>query len=193
MNSGTIYMLRHGITRSNRERIYAGWSDERLTEEGIIRVNTLGRVIKDWSISAIYTSPIRRAVQTAHILNNYIKGQIIIDHDLREMKMGPWEGMSENEVERKFPYEYKIWQEKPSELVLDGRETLWEIQQRSVNAINRITERGKISLVVTHVAIIRCIILYFNHLSLNFYKSISVPNTYVHHLIANDTGIETKT
>ncbi len=191
MVNRTTYLVRHGITRSNIENIYAGWSEEELTEEGIAQVNKLGKEMQKCCISAIYTSSIRRAVQTAEFLNEFIKGEIIIEPDLKEMKMGPWERLSEHEIENKYPKEYKIWLERPADLMIHRRETLHKVQLRAVKAINKILKRysERISLCVTHVAIIRCIFLYFNQLPLNSYKKIDVPNASVHKLVLNNDKI----
>ncbi|MBT9164877.1 MAG: Phosphoserine phosphatase 1 [candidate division WS2 bacterium] len=166
------------------EKVYAGWSEEGLIEEGISQANRLGKEMQGWGISTIYTytSPIRRALQTARILNTYLNTKLVIEPDLIEMKMGLWEGLSEDEVVTRYPFEYKIWLERPAELKLNGRETLDEIQQRAVRAINRILEQqpDTISLVVTHVALIRCLFLYFNRLHLNSYKAIDVSNTSIY-------------
>lgn len=184
MNDGTIFLIRHGITNSNIEKVYAGWGEEELNGEGIAQTNMLGGKMQGWGISTIYASPIKRALQTAQILNRYIGEKLVIEPDFEEMKMGPWEGLSERKIAVEYPSEYKIWLEKPGGLKLHGRETLDEVQQRAVRAINKILkiESGRISLVVTHVAIIRCLFLYFNHLPLNLYKTIDIPNLSVFQL-----------
>ena len=179
-----IYLVRHGVTQSNKRKIYAGWSEEDLVKEGVIQAEKLGRKLKGMRISTIYTSPIRRTLQTAEILNKYIKCELKIDPDLKEIKMGPWEGLSEEEVAVKYPSEYKIWLNKPAELNIKGRETLNEVQCRAVRAVNKILNDNfdKIAVVVTHVAIIRCLLLYLKCLSLNLYKTIDIPNLSIHQL-----------
>lgn len=37
MPATIVYLVRHGVTRSNREKVYAGWSEEELTKEGAAR------------------------------------------------------------------------------------------------------------------------------------------------------------
>jgi len=186
-----IYLVRHGITHSNREKVYAGWSEEELVEQGIAQTDRLGKELQRRGILAIYTSPIRRALQTAQILNKYIKEELIVESDLTEMKMGPWEGLSEDEIAMRYPSEYKMWLERPAELKLNGRETLHEVQERAVRATNKILEIQSegISLAVTHLALIRCLILYFNHLPLNSYKTIDIPNLSIHQLIFNSKRV----
>lgn len=173
-----VYLVRHGVTESNKKRFYMGWSEEELSEEGIKQAEVLGLKLKEKEISKIYTSPVRRAVQTAEILNKYLSTEITMEKDLGEMKLGEWEGMSEEKVKIKYPREWAMWNKCPKELKLPGRETLDSVQQRSLRAIKKILNmsQSRNVVAVSHVAIIRCLMLFFNNLDLNLYKRIAVPN-----------------
>ncbi len=173
-----IYIIRHGLTESNKKKIYAGWNDECLCQEGVFNLFEIGRKLKEFKIERIFSSPIRRAIQTAEVINSFLNKRIEIEENLKEMKMGPWEGLSENEVAERFPNEWKIWNLRPSELKIDGREKLEELQIRALNGIRRISEdldRSRV-LAVTHVAIIRVLMIYYNNLYLDDYRKIDVPN-----------------
>jgi len=173
-----IYLLRHGLTESNKKKIYAGWSDECLCKEGVSALLEIERKIKEFNIERIFSSPIRRAIQTAEVINSFLNKKIEIEKNLKEMKMGPWEGLSEDEVAKSFPSEWKIWNLRPSELKIDGRETLEEVQIRALNGIRRIAEdldRSRI-LAITHVSIIRVLMIYYNNWYLDDYRKIDVPN-----------------
>jgi broad specificity phosphatase PhoE len=173
-----IYIVRHGLTESNKKKIYAGWNDECLCEEGIINLFEIGRKLKEFKIERIFSSPIRRTVQTAEVINSFLNKRIEIEKNLKEMKMGPWEGLSEDEVAERFPNEWKIWKSRPSELKIDGREKLEELQIRALDGIRRIAEDLDSSriLAVTHVAIIRVLMIYYNNWCLDDYRKIDVPN-----------------
>lgn len=119
-----VYLVRHGATRSNRENIYAGWSREGLEPDSAQKAERLGVELSGWGIEALYSSPVRRAVETARILNGHLDGVLFIEPDLREMKMGPWEGLSVRDVAQRYPAQYRTWLERPSELSIEGRETL---------------------------------------------------------------------
>ncbi len=177
MNECTIYLIRHGEILSNKDDVYAGWSGEELTEQGRASAQNLGKEAKDWSIEAIYTSPIRRAVQTAEIINSYLGKELFTEDGLKEIKMGPWEGLRIGDVEERFPEDFKTWQTRPGDLRVEGRETLEELQRRTVTAVMKIfkAHSGAV-LAVTHVAIIRVLFLYYNYRPLNDYKKIDVPN-----------------
>ena len=175
----SIYIVRHGNTESNNRNVYAGFSPEGLTDEGIDQTKILGQKMRHLNVSTIYTSPIERAVQTAQILNNEINGQIILDSDLAEIRMGPWEGLSENDVMNQYPMQYRLWHERPSELNIPGRETLREVQDRALQVFKRAIQKDQNSdsILVTHVTTMRTMLLHVQRQTLDQYKTIDVPNT----------------
>ena len=175
-----FYLVRHGEIDSNIKKVYAGWSEEGLTEKGVRQAEEAGKVLTGKGIGALYCSPLRRAVRTAEIIGGIIGKEPISDDSFKEIKLGPWEGLSEDEIGRKFPEEWRVWNAKPGELRLDGRETLGELQVRVLEGVRRQRSEvggqrsGKI-VVVTHVAIIRVIKLYIEGRDLNEYKKVPVP------------------
>jgi len=179
-----IYLMRHGLIQSNKDKIYAGWSNEELCQEGLPDIIEVGKKLQKYNIEKIYTSPIRRATQTANMVNDLLNRDIIIEENLKEMMMGPWEGLSEDEVSEKFPSEFALWNTKPSKLSIEGRETLEQVQKRAISAIGNISKNseGSAVLVVTHVALIRVLIIYYNNLSRDIYRKIDIPNVSVYKL-----------
>lgn len=191
MENRIIYLVRHGITTLNKKKIYMGRSEEGLDEEGIKQANVLGMRLEGKGISKIYTSPVKRALQTAEILNSYLSTGVSIEEDLGEMGLGEWEGMPEDEVKSKYPEGWAIWNDRPKDLRLPGREALSSVQERAVRAVNKIlcADSGRKIVAVTHFAIIRCLILYSKKLDINLYRKIEVPNATVFELVVNGNSI----
>ncbi|MEW6602437.1 MAG: histidine phosphatase family protein [Nitrospirota bacterium] len=174
-----LILVRHGEIFSNIKKIYAGKSQESLTPEGICQAEEVAERLASLKIDTIYTSPIQRAVQTAEIISAKLGKDIISDNAFREMEMGPWEGLSESDVARLYPEEMNIWLTRPAELSLPGRETLKELQERVLNGIKIKEVTVNRVLIVTHVAVIRVILLWHAGKNLNLYKTINVPNAAV--------------
>jgi broad specificity phosphatase PhoE len=183
-----IYIARHGTTEANKKKIYMGTSGEGLAPEGKLQAERLGNFLRPLGIHRIYSSPLRRAVETSEIINQDLNVPIQLEEDLTEMRLGPWMGMSEEEVAEKYPKEHRLWNSRPPELVLPGRETLAELQSRALKAIYKIKENSQKYpvLAITHVALIRCIIMYFQDLDIDLYKTIDVPNISVFRLRVNE-------
>lgn len=173
-----LMMVRHGEIPANVNKIYAGTSSEKLTPRGIRQTEEIADKLKSCNVYSLFSSPIQRAIQTAEIISKKIGKDLVINHTFREMELGLWEGMSENDIARMYPDEWSIWNSRPAELKLPGRETLDKLLKRvltGLEIINKGTEQRNV-VIVTHVAIIRVVLLWHARKSLNLYKSIHVPN-----------------
>ncbi len=173
-----LLMVRHGEILSNVKKIYAGRSGEGLTAKGLAQAREVAERLSRRDVHALYSSPIRRAVQTAQIIGEAIGLEPVTEYAFREMEMGPWEGMSEDDIARLYPEEWRMWRDRPAELKLPGRETLDELLKRVLTGVQGIgrSMAGRTVVVVTHVAVIRVLLLRHEGKSLNLYKKIHVPN-----------------
>ena len=176
-----LLLVRHGEIPSNVKKIYAGRSTEGLTPTGICQAREVAERLKSYSVHTVYSSPIARALQTAAIIGAKTGIPVHIKDDFREMELGPWEGLSEEDVARLYPDEWQIWQKTPAELSIPGRETLDELQKRILTGIQNIFQHSshKRIVIVTHVAIIRVLSLWHSNKRLNLYKTVLVPNAQI--------------
>lgn len=174
------YFIRHGQIASNPKKIYSGRSDEPLTDLGRSQVVQGARGLADIPFEAILSSPLTRTLQTAEIVNESTGRDVSIHVEdcFNELLMGPWEGLAEAEVSQRYPREWALWHESPAELAIEGRETLAQLQARVVGGMRDIERRYDYEsvLVVTHVAVIRIILLTALNRDLNQYKAIPVGN-----------------
>lgn len=92
-----IYFTRHGLTEYNKERRIQGLLDSPLTLEGKEKAKELGARLKDEGIEIIYSSDQKRAMDSAKIINEALKLDIIPDRRLREVSMLSHEGMTWSE------------------------------------------------------------------------------------------------
>jgi probable phosphoglycerate mutase len=113
-NSTRLFLVRHGATQLSAEDRFAGSTDVELSEEGIFQAERLAARLADDSISAVYSSPLKRTLHTAQILAGPHDLTPIIRDGLREIDHGHWEGMTRAEVESRFAEEYAAWEEDPT-------------------------------------------------------------------------------
>lgn len=183
-----LLLVRHGEIPSNVNKVYAGRSSEGLTSKGLLQAKTVSEKFTDYSVAALYSSPIHRAIQTAEIISAATGVDLSIRDEFREMEFGLWEGLAEDTIARDFPDEWKTWQERPDELRLHGRETLEELQGRvlaGVRDIQMTAGKHNTAIVVTHVAVIRVLLLWHEEKSLSLYKTIQVPNAEIFEIEIN--------
>lgn len=173
-----FYFVRHGEIASNVNKVYAGWSDEGLTDRGIGQAEDAARQLADRGIGAVFCSPLRRTLQTAEIIGEHLRVPVATDESFKEFQYGAWAGRNETEIARLYPADWRLWNSRPAELDIEGRETLAHLQKRVLAGVAAIKEEYPETgvLVVTHVAIIRVALLHMANKDLNQYKSIDVPN-----------------
>ena len=183
-----LLMIRHGEIPSNVNKVYAGRSIERLTQKGVQQARQVSDKLKSHKIEALYSSPIHRALQTAQILSEVVGVDPIVYDSFRELEMGPWEGMSEADIAREYPEEWGIWNSDPASLRMEGREPLDILLERVLTGVRDIYKDHSDgnAVIVTHVAIIRVLLLWHAGKSLNLYKTINVPNAGIFELGIND-------
>jgi broad specificity phosphatase PhoE len=160
------------------KRIYAGRSNEELTLNGRRQAEQAAKKLASINLHAIYSSPLRRAVQTAEIIASHHNKQPILEGSFTEQRLGIWEGLSEDEIARHFKEEWEVWNKRPTELFLEGRETLDELLERVLDGIDKVRTahpQGPV-VVVTHVAIIRVTYLHLHNVDINKYRTIPVLN-----------------
>ena len=89
-----IYIIRHGQTALNKTRALQGRSDNPLNETGVEQARAVGAWFREQGIAftQIFTSPLVRAVQTAHLAAGE-QVPLTVDDRLIEMDYGPYEGI----------------------------------------------------------------------------------------------------
>ena len=117
-------------------------------------------------------------METAEIIGGILGIKPVPEESFIEIRMGPWEGKSEELISREFPQAWQIWNTRPAELLLAGRETLEDLLGRVLAGMDKLSleNQGKNLLIVTHVAIIRVLLLHFQGLDLNLYRTLHIPN-----------------
>lgn len=155
-----VFLVRHGATDLTAEDRFAGSSDIPLSDEGRRQVGSLAERLKNEKIEAIYASPLRRTIETAHILASPHGLEPIPEPGLREIDYGRWEGLRRSEVESLFQEEYGIWQDDPFVIAPANGESGVNVLNRALPVMRRIVEqhRHRTVLVVSHKGTNRLII-----------------------------------
>src|SRR6188472_891573 len=151
-----ILLARHGETDWNRVGRWQGHADPPLNDAGRSQSAELAERLAGDGIASIYSSDLRRASQTAHVVADRLGLAVVEDAGLREIDVGSWSGLTRAEVQQRFPDGYARWLN--GEIGHDG-ETREELTERVVGAVERIAAEhpeGTI-LVVTHGGAIRAI------------------------------------
>ncbi|MGA2367173.1 MAG: histidine phosphatase family protein [Dehalococcoidia bacterium] len=143
--------MRHGETVWNKQRIIQGsGSDTELSETGKMQVEKLALAVKDVPFSAIYSSPMQRAMETAGAVAGHHGMEVRPEPDLREIHVGELEGMSLETFAKGFPQFLVDWQTKGEDINFNGGEKLGEFRDRVWSAVENIVKSnpgGTVALV----------------------------------------------
>lgn len=160
----SVYLLRHGQTKDNVNRIIQGQSDSPLTPEGINSIKSRAIKLKDIAFDAVYCSPLGRAKASLEILFNELvqKKDVVYLSEIMEIDFGKYTKKNINEI-LEIIHEHKknTWKPYP-----DG-ESGDMFKERIIRFINEfvLTSKKKCILVMTHYGVIETILHHYISLS----------------------------
>jgi broad specificity phosphatase PhoE len=125
-----IIIARHGETTDNIEGRISGQSDCPLTETGQRQAQALAERLATEELEAVYTSPLRRASDTAAIVAAPHKLPVAVEPDLCEIGMGGWEGRLLSDIEQEDPQLVARWRQRPSANLPPDGEPLEQLADR---------------------------------------------------------------
>ena len=186
-----ILLVRHGLSSFNLEHRIQGRDDlSSLTETGVQQALATGEALRDLTIDAAYSSPLRRAHDTATALLAAQGGGLEpqLDNDLLEVDLAPWSGLLGTEVRERFPHDHRTWYAHPEQLVLqraDGSSyaPIPELMEQAGRFASRLLARhdpaapvAQTVLVVGHNAILRCLLLTLLGLPASGFRRLRLDN-----------------
>ena len=160
MTATRLFLVRHGATAATEEDRFSGSSGAELSDEGRWQAARLGERLAQQNVSAIYSSPLSRAMDTARIIAGHCGLEPATRDGLREIGHGHWEGMKREEVERQFANEYAAWEADPFTFAPDGAESGVAVLARALPVVREIvaTHPGAQVIVVSHKATLRLVL-----------------------------------
>lgn len=158
-----IILVRHGQTEWNRVERFRGWADLDLNELGNKQAEATAGKIAAWSVAAIYSSPLRRAVTTAQILARRLGLEVKLLPELIDINYGQWQGLSPEEAAARDGSLYALWLESPHLVQFPGGESLGQVRDRAVAAVDSlITIHSEETIaLVSHKVVCQLLLLHF--------------------------------
>lgn len=150
--------MRHGETAWNREKRWQGVTDLPLNERGREQASALAGKLEAVALSAVYSSDLRRAYETALVIAERKGLAVTPVRELREVDVGSWTGLSRAEVKERFREAYAQMRTRTGR-GWEGGETYSEMGRRVLEAMRRIAREhaGDAVLVVTHSGPVRAV------------------------------------
>lgn len=188
----TLWLVRHGETRSNLDRVFQGQLDTVLTDHGIEQARAVARVLSCQDFDAVYSSDLQRTAQTAReIVGERV--EITPDPRLREMHYGVLQGVSFADF-RSVLAEHGVAETWGSGIFSEngmaapGGESITEMRERLVSFVedlerNHPPEQQENVLVVSHGGTLRLLMTILLQLPVEVRQSFAFANCSITRLI----------
>jgi len=154
-----LILARHGETTWNVEKVFRGRADVDLDKVGLKQAELLGKYLSNWELEAIYSSPLKRALDTANTVARWQTVAVRIAEGLTDFNYGEWQLLPEQEVQKLYPALLNEWHSNPQKVKMPHGESLEDVTRRAVEVVNDILprHRGNV-LFVSHRVVIKVLI-----------------------------------
>lgn len=169
-----LYLIRHGATDSNLRKPYVlqGRSvDMPLSETGRKQAAATAEFLNGYGLTRVYSSGLKRAVETAKIIAERHGIESIPLADLQECDVGQWEGMDWATIERAHPDHYRAFLDDPECVPYLGGECYGDVLRRTRPVIDELLlrHRGEVIAVVAHNVVNRVLVAHW--IGLDLYRA----------------------
>ena len=158
-----LWLIRHGQTDWNLTGRWQGQASDApgLNDTGYSQALAVREQMTGKSFSAIYSSNLLRARQTAELIAEPLDLTITLEPRLREINLGAWEGMLSSDIEAQYPRELEERRQNPFYAHAPNGESPLEVSKRVIAAVNEIAWKhpNNSVLIVSHgvsLAVIIC-------------------------------------
>ena len=152
MQETRLIVVRHAETTWNRERRMQGTTDTKLSDVGCAQAQALARRLVSETFTAIYSSDLSRARDTAHAIAHLSGRDLTLEPRLRERAFGVFEGLTSDEIRARYPEEYACFASRDPDYEVPGGESARGFMRRCLGCLAEIAARhaGEDVVVVTH-------------------------------------------
>lgn len=183
-----VVFIRPGETDWNKSVRWMGWVAAPLNEHGRQQAERLANYIRHIGLRCLYTSDLRRALETANILTEKLGFAPIPDARLRERNIGEWQGLTIDEMRAWYPEEYEKLLTDAENYRVPGGESRADVRKRMVEAFADILkqDKGETVGIISHTTAIHALL--GELLAGGFAKEVSVSNTSVTTIALGENG-----
>jgi broad specificity phosphatase PhoE len=184
-----IILVRHGQTPWNKDKIFRGSVDIPLNDQGREEASLAGEWLKGETFHAAYTSPLSRSRDTAEAISRHHGLEVLDLPGLSDLCYGDWQGLPLTEVKVKYADLYRRWEAAPETVRFPQGETLNEVRDRALAAVEQVVQRhpGQAVLLSAHRAVNKVLIAAFIGLDNSHFWRIGQDTTAVNrfHRVGN--------
>lgn len=175
-----LILIRHGETEWNVEGRYQGQADPPLNVRGMAQSYELAEQLTKTNLEIMYTSPLKRAAQTAQVVVEKLQIPLFIEPRFMEIHQGDWQTRLRAEINQLYPDLFHRWESEPWEVNPPNGESLPQVQKRVIAALKELIHKHPNQRVgiVTHRIPIALIKVHYQGLDRDIVRSLQLPNIY---------------
>src|SRR5678815_5552851 len=143
-----VLLIRHGQSQGNAERRFGGHTATPLSARGRKQAHATAQALKDDSLTAIYSSDLARAIETALPLARATGLEIHRTTAFRERSVGVMEGLTFEDAAQRHPEEYAALLRRDFEHVLTGGESYRQLLDRATLKLDKIIRQHHCGTIV---------------------------------------------
>jgi len=117
-----------------------GQQDSPLTAMGMNQARQLARRLKPVEFTALYSSDLGRAHQTARCIADETGHEVVAETGLRERSFGIFEGLTNTEIKLRHPEDYELFAQRLPDYCMSGGESAAAFRERVVRTMERIVK-----------------------------------------------------
>ena len=170
-----LFLIRHGENEWTERGALAGRTPSvPLNDKGKEQAQQVAERLKDQPITAVYSSPLLRCLETARPLAAALNLPVSVEPGILEVDYGEWRGGELKELGKRP--EWRLVQVYPGGFRFPGGETLREVQNRVITTLERIrTEHaGEVIAVYAHGDVLRTSMAYYLGMPLDLFQRIQI-------------------
>lgn len=153
-----ILLVRHGTTAYNETDRLQGRIDNPLNDKGRGEVERLAARLKNEPFDAVFSSPLKRALETAAIINRGHDRPLTVVSEFSEIDLGDWEGLVYSMVREKFPEIHQRWI-SDADFPVPGGESFSAVCARTRTGLEKVLQNGQQNILITgHASVNRAIL-----------------------------------
>lgn len=167
-------LIRHATTDSVGKRLSGRLAGINLNENGRMQADELAEQLKGLSITAIYSSPLERTMQTADAISNVLGLKPVVCEDFLEINFGEWTNLTFQELDSEP--QFKRFNSFRSFTRVPGGESMLEAQLRMVKGIEElcINHPDETVIIVSHSDLIKATVAYYSGIHLDMFQRIEI-------------------
>lgn len=146
-----LHLVRHGESTHNAEARIQGHSNTALSDLGNRQAAAVAAALAALPIDAVYSSPLKRALQTAECIAGRHQLPVTADRRLMELNVGVFQDRLRSELHEEYPVEFERWLSGDEDYVIPNGESRHQLMERACASFRAIAASGHREIVVvTH-------------------------------------------